>query len=650
MRTFSHHITLRILGISACFLFFSQCFGPQDNFEEIRKKAEEQNLIAKQYLARGSYTEAKLKFMEVLETIDGGNSEARFGKVLSSLMEFVSLIRVVNQLTGGTQAADENEFLHGLIDDLVSDLIKRFDAMAFDLTRVKADPNFEFVIPFDAPVDLDGKGDPELNLKGRWDRGEVFLLDVPIQLVLGILNLVQAIELRADYLGIYNKFVELNIDLGGDDLLTSLEQNFPKLQNLLAFILNQNPLFLTLDAGTGKAQMSKAGTHLGNVLDSLRKALFFASLDVKLHPDQSQDIVAFLGRGSGEKGADEWAKDRRPIDPNVNLCDVRDSSDESLIAQNTFHFQVNLIYRNPEDPSAQPFYLHTSPQTGCLVGKTMESILPDNDPRVSDKGARVSLTKDIVPFILSLLQGLEIPDVPTGLLTPEIVGPILRQILGEDPLQFDFGPFFHDAVAPRQLLPAWDTPAMVSDPNAQLLWLELECLYDTAQDGVASLRSVTMQTVATGQPYRLIDRFFCREDAEENVVLRRCNTAGTLTRCDIAHFPGYNTANTSYPGSPGNDANLLQIFGIAQLSPDGVVDSKGEASDFPYIAFQDPSFNRVLWLDLYSLNLGDRNAPEFPGALSLDGTPGAELARQDTLNAALAMISKRIGPLLDLLE
>jgi hypothetical protein len=280
----------------------------------------------------------------------------------------------------------------------------------------------------------------------------------------------------------------------------------------------------------------------------------------------------------------------------------------------------------------------------------MESILRDDDPRVVHKDARVSLTKDIIPFLLSLLQGLDISGLPTALLNPDLVRPVLDQILGLDPFAFDFGPFFHDAVPPRDLLPAWDTPDMVTEPEKQLLWMELECLYDTSQDAIASTRSVTMQTVAATQPYRLIDRFICREDGTKNIVLQKCDTAGTLTRCDLYHFPAHNTANTSYPGSSGDLSGLVNRFGISQIPPDRIVDSNGNASDFPYIAFRNPSFNRLLWLDLYSLNLGGRSTPEFPYALSLDNNPGFEPARLDTLNAAIAIISKRIGSLLSLLQ
>jgi hypothetical protein len=371
---------------------------------------------------------------------------------------------------------------------------------------------------------------------------------------------------------------------------------------------------------------------------------------VELHPNQSQDIIAYLGRGSSDRTPSDWSKNRKPIDPNVDLCAVRDSGNDELINENTFHFQVNLIYRNPNDPNAEPFYLHTTPFTGCLVSRMMDSILRDDDPRVVHKDARVSLTKDIIPFLLSLLQGLDISGLPTALLNPDLVRPVLDQILGVDPFAFDFGPFFHDPVSPRDLLPAWDTPGMVSEPEKQLLWMELECLYDTSQDAIASTRSVTMQTVATTQPYRLIDRLFCREDGTKNIVLQKCDTAGTLTRCDLSHFPAHNTTNSSYPGIPGDLDGLVNTFGISQIPPDRIVGSDGNASDFPYIAFRNPSFNRLLWLDLYSLNLGGGSTPEFPGALRLDNNPGFEPARLDTLNAAIAIISKRIGALLSLIE
>lgn len=635
------------------------CRGDRNSWADVREEANRRNAVAKEYLSEQRYTDAKLKFEEVLEEVDGSNSEARFGKVLSELLQFASIMRVVHQLAGDAAAADENEFLHSLIDDLLTDLKSRFDTIAFELRRLKADPQFRFVLKDPTPVYLTSTEVPDLDLQGEWDRGEVFLLDVGVQAILGVLNTAQAIDLEADYLGIYNRFVEMDVspDLGGSGLegvLFGVEQEVPKIQNLLAFILNENANFLGLDPATGADQLSQAGVHFGLAVDSLRKALFFASFDINQDENQDDDVIGFEGNLRG---------DLEPIDPDADLCTIRDSDDEALIERNTYRFSINIMAE--ADASADKGYVQTDselesvPATGCLVGKIMNSLLPDDHPVNEDPEARINLIEDVLPVLDPILAD---PDV-VGI--PGLTGAI-ESFLG-NAIELDPGAFFHGGLGPRGLLPAWDTPALLSAQgygtaqareDGALLWMELECVFDEDSDGIAKLRSSAYPEFATtynDQPYRLFDRVYCREsedrnndgDPDNDVRLRRCDSDSGSEGdfCDIEHFPGHNPdAVTPAVEGPSSLNALVSSWGIGQIPNDGV-DGR-----FPYIAFQSPSFNGVLYLDLYDIATqgGVSEAPDE--LLALDPSRGFEPATQGQINAYLAEVSTRLDSILGLLD
>ncbi len=631
------------------------CRGDRDAAVDQGKAAAKENAIAKDFLTDGRYTDAKLQFEFVLSEIDGTDVEARFGAVLSELLQFVSIIRVISSLGGDdddSAASDENEFLHALIDDLVSDLIERFDDIAFELKRLKADPAFEFRLDQSTPVYLTDTDEADVELMGEYDRGEVFLIDIGVQLVLGVLNYVQALDLEADFLGIFNKFTDLDIDpdLDGDgfeEVAAALEAEMPKIQALVAFIFNENPRFLGLDAGTGSAQLSKAGEHFGNAIDNLRKALFFASLDVIGDPDQSDDIIAYKGRADGSMEA---------IDPDSDLCDVRDSDDKRLVDEHTFIFEIRLGDMERDGSNAEDNELETSPETGCFVTKLMDTLLPPNDPRIEDPDARINLIEDVIPFVLGLVDS-DIVDA--------VGGDVVETFIG-NAIEMDFGPIFHAGLGPRDFLVAWDTPSLEPNEDLRLLWMELECAFDYVNDPVVSERDenypaaatkVGSQKFAGQQPYRVFDRLFCREEGGNfPVELVRCEPDDSDTDtdeklCDIPHFPGYNSNpdSTKLTGLTSGDAGYsavrssLDTFGVGRLGRDGV------EAEFPAFAFQNPSFGGMLYLDVYNLADLVFNGDIPDATLDVDSGPGFNEATQRSLNAYVALLSKQLGGLIDLI-
>lgn len=605
------------------------CRGYRNSWDDVREEADRRNDVAKTYLAEGRYTDAKLKFEEVLKDVDGSNAEARFGAVLSELLQFASIIRVVSQLTGS--AADENDFLHALIDDLLTDLRLRFERLSFEITRLKADPNFRFVLKKSTPVYLTSTETPDLDLQGEWDRGEVFLIDAGVQLILGVLNLAQAIDLKADYLGIYNEFTEadINLDLGDgfEGAVSGIERQLPKVQRLLTYVLNQNPSFLGLDADTGEEQMRQAGLRLGNAVDSLRKGLYFASRDILHDGNQGDDVIAYIGRSSGSKA---------PIDPDADLCDIRDNGTAADVRDATFEFEIRLFTKKVgEGWEKDPSTLESGPGTGCVVGKLMDSLLPPGDVRITDPDARINLAEDIVPLLIDVLRDA------TGL------GNIINEdlIIGfiGNAIEIAPGAFFYSGLGPRDLLPAWDTPSMVAAGEPQLLWWEVECAFDPALDAVVGDRAADypeFATKAAAQPYRVIDRFYCRESLPDDTVLAECSAGSDPFFCDLLHFPAENT-NPALPALAGGSGPSLGGFGISQIERDGL------SSVVPAFAFRDPTFGGVLYLDVYAF--ADQEGVVNDHLLAIDASVGFAPADLASLNTYLALLGSQIKEILDLL-
>jgi hypothetical protein len=617
-----------LLMLLAGTLALGGCRGYRNSWEDVREESDRRNNVAKTYLAEGRYTDAKLKFEEVLKEVDGSNAEARFGAVLSELLQFASIIRVVSQLTG--EAADENDFLHALIDDLLTDLRLRFERLSFELTRLKSDPQFTFVLKQPTPVYLTSTETPDVDLQGEWDRGEVFLVDAGVQLILGVLNLAQAIDLEADYLGIYNEFTESDIELdlgdGVEGAVSGIERQMPKIQELLTYVLNRNPNFLGLDTDTGEEQMHQAGLRLGNAIDSLRKGLYFASRDILHDENQGDDVIGFDGRSSGSK---------EPIDPDADLCDIRDNGTDADLRASTFEFQIRLFTKQVGDGwEKDPSVLESVPGTGCVVGKLMDSLLPPGDVRIEDPNARINLAEDVVPLLIDVLRDV------TGL------GNIINEdlIIGfiGNSIELDAGEFFYSGLGPRDLLPAWDTPSMVAADEPQLLWWENECSFDPLLDAVTAERTTEypeFATKATAQPYRVIDRFYCRESVDDDTVLQPCSAGADPLFCDLLHFPAENT-NPAAPGLAGGSGPSLGAFGVSQIERDGL------SSVLPAFAFRDPTFGGILYLDVYAF--ADQEDVVTDHMLAIDASVGFSPADQASLNAYLALLGSQVKEILDL--
>lgn len=640
---FGARSVLRIVLVLVVLVSATSCRGSRNSYEESQRIARERIEEGKKFLSQQRYYDAAQAFDDVLtldedgddEVYDPSNSEARMGKVMAQLLQFASIIRVVNQFAGIGAEADENDFILSLVRDLLGDLTQRFEVIAFDLQRLKTDPYVRLVLD-DTPVYLTASDEPTLNLKGEWDRSEVFLMDAPVQAILGALKFGNSIDLRADFLGIYNRFVDLDIDfdgapevdLDGDPdedtvaetvygVVETAEFVLPKVQNLIAWMMNKNPHFLGLRPDGGEQMMQEAGEHFVSAIDSFQKALYFTSLDAHYDLDQRDDVIAW---GEPVTYAGLWEVPTL-IDRDLDTCAIRDTEDESKAE---YTFTINIIPPSEDDELPQ---LTTSAKTSCLIEKLKDSL--DN------QGVRINLRNDILPVVLTALAEGFVEGISPDLIV-DVVTSIFDDYVG-DSLEFNFGPMFAHPKGLRTFFPAWDTPDVESDEDLWLLVMESECRWSTADEYADE--EVTFATSAAYYPSRVTHRFFCRE--VEGMSRDITNTSnycpegqndGAHQLCDTDHF--YPTEGTS-PAPANNPASAQGVGRIARDGVHGII---------PYIAFQDPSFNGLLYVDVYNKSSAENKLGD------VDPDPAFSLATNATLNALLAFISSNFSDILGLIE
>ncbi len=640
-------------------LILPGCRGGRNNYDDLNEKSNERISEAKDYLAQQRYFDALSAFDDVLENIDPNNNEARYGKVLAELLQFASIIRVVSQLVGFEEAADENDFIISLVRDLLGDLITRFERIEFNLTRLKADPYVQFVLTESTPVYLTASDDPTLDLKGEWDRSDVFLLDAPVQAILGVLKFSDSIDLRADFLGIYNRFVDLDIDFAGapdididgdpdDDTLEesifgaveTVEFSFHKIQNLLAWILNKNPDFLGVRPDVGVQERKEAGEHFVNAIESFQRALFFTSRDAQFDLDQTDDIISW-----GKKPT-KYTKESVPeeIDRDLDACVLRDTDDEED-AEYSFSFNF----------SDEPSEFTTSADASCLIELLKNSF--------DGTGQRVNLRNDILPVVLGLVGDLADLSVPQDLID-SVATQIFDDFVGNS-IELDFGPIFYAPKGLRTFFPAHDTPKVESDPDKWLLHLESECMWSPIGDrykdnrlaysfGITAFEDgvTTVERTASDLYYstRVINRVLCIEKPEIKRIFvssssTYCDDPTDTDTCDTDHFTPtlaagaltFTTVSGGINHAPSASDMSFGEFGISRIGKDGV------AGSLPYIGFQDASFNGVLWVDIRNIADDDNNFA------ALDSSSNFAPASNLTLNALLAYVSANFDPIIDLL-
>ncbi len=526
-----------VLFVLALFLFsvFISSCGTSYTYDEREAKINKELEKGKQYLYEGSYAEAKAVFQDIIENIDFSNSQANYGYVLATYLGFADMIRTLGSLTGSlsSMAEDENIFIRDLIHDLLFDLYSKFEDIDKHLLYVMGDPTVTFYLEDHVYVYLTSATTPTLDLKGEWDRADALLLDAIAQGVMGILNFALSIDLRADYLGAYDMLNEI----GMDNLSVS------NIMKLLVYLLDNPtyPNFLGLDPDGGKERWEESGLNLAKAIMYTRFAFYLSSIEVD---NQDDDILAFYpALTNGEKCTEQDIKENKPYCSlqwrealkNIDVCSLPATTVTGIT-------EINIIMG--PNGEKEPMEMANQAGTACLLQKFQESLdyTDDTDPKIY-------LVSDILPLIVGAVKD-QLPESIQNLLPddPDALKGVLVGLLG-DPIAFDFGNFFKTAPEHglRDLFPAWDDLGFI---------LEKECPNDVpgGADNPYYLRALTDAT----------------SDMSLAEILLPCDNPD-----DYAHF------SYSYPNFPT----------IHEIPNDGL------ASKSIYTAFQDPTFNGMLYLD-----------------------------------------------------
>ena len=554
---------------------FTSCSSPSADADRLAKLAESPINEGKELLSQGAYSAAKAKFNQVLTQIDFTNSEARFGYVISDLLGFADLIRTVDGLTGSLSASsvvdpqtkalnrnlivsivnkihanlgiekkftssaeDENLFVRDVVVDLVTDLHDKFADIDKNLYILVGTPGCEFNID-SLPVYLTSATTPTLDMSKEWDRADAALLDGAVQGILGVLNFVLSIDLRANYLGTYDY---LSNNIGMSNL------NAASIMNLLVYILNDKnyPNFLGLEPEIGVDKVREAGMNFTNAIQMLMYSFYFMSIE---KDDQSDDIIQY-------ENVAKLSYSERLNSKNVDSCKAIEGMTKEQKDKVTAKYKFNFILDN--NGKRKPMEMDSTPAGACLFQRLKESF-----DYTDGKDTKIWLISDLVPMLLGIIG--DSVSLPAG-----IDADTITSILG-DPIAFEFGAFFENPVGLRTLFPAWDIDTD-NDPTNDYFILEKEChlagddYYGPATDKTSATTNSLLVTSPTDpRYYRAVNNLFC---------VSKDKTAITIT--DMAHFSG------SYPN-----------FSTVKEIPEDGLDAIG-----PYISFQDASFNGMLWLDM----------------------------------------------------
>ena len=504
----------------------------------------------KVFLEQGQYAAAKAKFQYVLHNIDFSNPEANYGFVIADFLDFSDIIRTISSLSGSlsSMSEDENLFIRDMVHDLLMDLYKKFDEIDKHLLFVMGDPSVEFNLG-STPVYLSSATTPTLDLGGEWDRADAFLLDAIAQAVKGVLNFALSIDLRGDFIGAYDYINQIGMN----------NLNLSKIMNILVYLLNtpvageSEPNFLGLDPDGGKARWEQAGLNFATALQNLTFAFYLSGIETD---PQGNDVLGFIPtKPDGTKctqaeinsnGVKYCSLDEREAMKDIDVCSL---PPDTITGIST----INIIVG--KDGKKEPMEMQNTAGTACLFQKLQQSL-----DYTDGKDVKIYLISELLPPLLGMVLNA-VPNLPSSI-SSLLNANVLKSLFG-DPVALELGNFFAEAPRHglRDLLPAWDTG---DNPDNNFFVIEKECPNNVPEDNPFYLRALTNET----------GKLSLDKDALMNILFPCSNPA------DFSHF------SFSYPDFPT----------ISKIPADGIPNSTFTASSL-YIAFQDPSFNNMLFLN-----------------------------------------------------
>jgi hypothetical protein len=517
---------------------------------------------AKALLSQGLYLEARQSFQYILEELDPENREAMFGWNISKTLETVNkLVETAIELVDflvGTGLLEKGEVTAEALRKAVRD--PEFESVTrsgigsffesalkpYELDAKAIDENFEKIIAnpegFEFRIEslpiIIGPFSSLANIGGEYDLGEVHTFAAVAKALRAIFDVVIALDYTLDLFGIAAFLIDV--------FPTVEEWDADTIIGLICYLLNENPLFLGINAEDGVPRMQDAGNLLGLGADHVVKLVEEIKNDAVIDTDQSDDIIGFALIEGEESLVISFDIESNPF---VEVTAAEDSDliiplSESITSSFS-HIRDNLLGQGNRMSWADDFVplisltLVALLNTG-IVQAVLESVL-------ADMGDSDMLNQILNPALLS-------ESLISGLLTSVIPGV----------LEFDMHAYFTSPTGPRDFLPAIST---IHGGLEDKMLLEFECTYEDLQSEES-----------------LLPGFICPND----VVLY-----------DGPHFPGWDLAlyNEELPPLDESYLDDLTANGITQIASDGI------DNNLPYIPFISPSFGNILYLDVDILAL-----------------------------------------------
>lgn len=542
----------------------------------------------KNFLMQGNYFQAQDRFFQCVEkypdnvtgfsaaAADQQKMTSEYGYILSRTLLTVAqvsttmeeLVSSAGGLLSGvlTPAQIPASSLNIIVSNLVyGTILKEADHLRpylADLKTLSVAPSFIINDPeTDAvesiPVYL-GKNNEVLwlSLTGELDRGEIELIDSFLAVTQGLSETALSINFDVDLNAVFNAIVQIvagvisgtPIPIGDNLFLGSPSADptmaiVPLVTSLAAFTLNKSPAFMTLNYSS---LLPKGGG-----------------------PPLLLDAADKIGEGCGGFIS---AFDKIRAEGN-------DASDPFAIVTKDGKENFRLTYLDPTgaqkvvDIPTQPKFFSAIQNVQNSVTGTSTS--PGANPRVSwaedlswlvSYGASIFLQTGGVNALLDITVAKISPSLSSQLknytkslpLTPNLINGLLLSMV-QDAIQLDLGYYYHNPKDRylRDVLPYW-TDFKDGQGNGYLI-LEYECPIPATYTGNPSY---PLGTTAYTCP------------------------AGTIT--DAGHF-----ANLDINYKPDESSNLP-----GAIPPDELL------AGLPYLAWQDPTFNNSLFLNLNNIDCG----------------------------------------------
>lgn len=536
----------------------------------------------KGYLSQSLYYDARLVFEEVLLSYDRQNGQALFGWCLAKTLEsFNNLINEILSLV---------EYVLPLLKQnpaAIPDALEKFAVTELGVApnyRLYGDQQDETAFRSGVGMIIEGFLDPLLV--------DIQVMNDHLSVVKNNPNYKFVIDSLPVKIG---PFVLANI--GGEYDLGEVEF-FSAAINAIAAVID---IVLSIDFSLDVVAMIDIFTSNSEVFEEIttEEVLALVAAIFRDNPDLLQlepDGGAAMMIAAGGKLSETFANLASALQ--FIVAETDDQGDDIVkyaMIDGIDTLQIQL------DTTQNPFVENEAdPQSLLSIPLNSEEInITDTFIKISDSfansGVRVSWAEDFVPMIslvvvivldTHLLDGViesvvgqldpSLAGTVTGILNQDVIdaGLIANLLLGfvGNYFEFDFGPFFASPVGLRKLLPGWTSSGEGLDDTLILEW---EC-----------------------DRQFLTSLLICGDEAE---------------LVDGDHF--YPDDTTDFT------ADDLTAMNIEPIGNDGI------ESILPYIAFQSPDFNGMLYVDVHSLAGADNDLPS---------SAEFKVADQISLNALIA--------------